>query len=71
LDSKLPSLKKIRDFRELSKNIIENDKGLIRGSAASQRSKDEQDRLKEKIRDLQARYPHVDMTQLFETDEAE
>jgi hypothetical protein len=71
LDSKLPSLKKIRDFRELSKNIIENDKGLIRGSAAAQRSKDEQDRLKEKIRDLQARYPHVDMTQLFETDEAE
>ena len=35
------------------------------------RTEDEEKRLNQKIRELQEKYPHVDMTQLFDTERAE
>lgn len=67
----MPQSKKLKQFRDFSKNLIENESGFIRGSASSVRTQDEEDRLREKLRELQAKYPHVDLTQLYDTDRAE
>ena len=46
IDSHLPKSQKLKEFREFSKNLIENEEGLIRGSASSTRTKDEEERLR-------------------------
>jgi len=56
----------------LAKEVIENNSVHTRdhGSTSTRGGRDEA-RLNEKMRDLQQKYPHVDFTQLFETDRAE
>lgn len=71
INDELPSRKKLEEFRKLARDIIEDAPGTTRQGRISDRTKDEEDRLKLKIKELQDKYPHVDMTQLYDTQKAE
>ena len=66
----LPNRKKLKEFRSFAKEIIENKPNYTRRGRI-ERTEEEEKRLTLKIRELQEKYPHVDMTQLFDTDRAE
>lgn len=70
LDQVLPKREKLMQFREMAKNLIENNKNHVR-SHFTPRSPHEEKQLTQKMRDFQAKYPNIDMTQLFETEQAE
>jgi len=52
LDSNIPRSKKLKDFRDFAKNLIENEDGIIRSQETATRTKDQEDRLREKMREL-------------------
>jgi hypothetical protein len=56
----------------LAREVIENNEIHTRDTASTAtRGAREEARLNDKMRDLQQKYPHVDFTQLFETDRSE
>ncbi len=71
IDSYKPKNKKLTDFRNLAKKVIEGTVDTTRNGPASERTQLEEERLRAKIEALQVKYPHVDMSQLFATEKAE
>ena len=63
-------MKKLKDFREMAREVLENPKYIARGEY-SQRFEDEEERLNAKIREMQRKDPDTDYTELFETERAE
>lgn len=70
MDKDLPSLKKLKEFRSLAREVLDNKESSKLGSLA-QRTTAEEEALNEKIRALQRENPDKDYTQLFETERAE
>jgi len=70
MDKDLPSLKKIKEFNELAREVIDNSSRAKLGGMIN-RSQSEEEQLSEKIRQLQKENPDKDYTQLFETERAE
>lgn len=72
IDNQLPSRKKLNEFRELAKDLIEDNKYHTKlHKSTKQRTPEERAALNDKIKALEKAYPHVDFTQLFETDRSE
>jgi GTP1/Obg family GTP-binding protein len=69
IDKDLPSLKKLKDFRETAKDVIDG-KRSFKGALLQRTQREEQD-LMDKIRQLQKDNPDKDYTQLFQTERAE
>ena len=62
-------MKKVKEFREMARTVIEGDKYKDRSWVP--RNEAEEEKLNEKIRQLQKEHPEIDYTQLFETERAE
>lgn len=71
IDKDLPSLKKLKEFRELAREVIDNNDKPKFGTNLPKRNQVEEDALNEKIRKLQKENPDIDYTQLFDTERAE
>lgn len=68
----MPSHFKLKEFRKLAKDVIEGGvDGKARGARRGNRSDMEHERLLQKVRELEKKYPHIDVTQLFMTDKAD
>jgi hypothetical protein len=63
-------LKKLKEFRELARDTIDNSSRHKLRSPVS-RTKEEEENVNEKIRQLQRENPDIDYTQLFDTERAE
>jgi hypothetical protein len=61
LDQDMPNSIKLKEFRQHAKDLIENKKGFVRTEHTA-RTPLEEENIERKMRDLQKRYPHVDMT---------
>lgn len=71
IDQDLPSLKKLKEFRELAREVIDDPAQPKLGTILSKRSPQEEQVLNEKIRKLQKENPDIDYTQLFDSERAE
>ena len=69
MEEELPSLKKLKDFRAIAKEMIENPKGKSR--KLIRRSKRETEELHEKLKEFASANPGVDVTTLFESEKTE
>ena len=68
----MPSHFKLKQFRKLAKDVIEGGiEGKTRGDRRYNRTDLEHERLMKKVRELEAKYPHIDVTQLFMTEKAD
>lgn len=63
-------MKKLKEFRELARDTIDNSSRHKLRSPVS-RTKEEEENVNEKIRQLQRENPDIDYTQLFDTERAE
>jgi hypothetical protein len=64
-------LKKLKEFRELAREVIDNSDKPKLGTYFPKRSQAEEEIVNEKIRKLQKENPDIDYTQLFESERAE
>ena len=71
MDKDLPSLKKIKDFRDLAREVIDDPSRPKVGALLDKRTSQEERDLDDKIRKMQRENPDLDLTQLFETERAE
>jgi len=71
IDRELPSLKKLKEFRELARDVIDNGDKPKYQTFNPKRTQEEEEILNDKIRKLQKENPDIDYTQLFDTDRAE
>ena len=71
MDKELPSLKRLKEFRSIAQEMIENPKGRTRRHASSRRTKRETEELYQKLKEYQASNPNIDVSSLFETDKAD
>jgi hypothetical protein len=62
IDRELPSLKKLKEFRELARDVIDNGDKPKYQTFNPQRKKEEEDILNDKIRKLQKENPDIDYT---------
>jgi hypothetical protein len=71
MDKDLPSLNKIKDFRNLAREVIDDPARPKIGAIVDKRTSQEERDLDDKIRKMQRENPDLDLTQLFETERAE
>ena len=71
IDKDLPSLKKLKEFRELAREVIDNGDKPKYQTLQPKRTREEEEALNDKIRKLQKENPDIDYTQLFDTERAE
>ncbi|CDW82520.1 UNKNOWN [Stylonychia lemnae] len=69
LDKEMPKLKRIEKFKQLARDLIENDPKESRKNIG--RNQKQEDIVNDKIRQLQKENPDIDFTQLFDTERAE
>jgi hypothetical protein len=62
IDRELPSLKKLKEFRELARDVIDNGDKPKYQTFNPKRTKEEEDILNDKIRKLQKENPDIDYT---------
>lgn len=59
----MPSHFKLKEFRALARDVIEGGiKGKARSGRNDQRTTFEEERLREKVKELEEKYPHIDLT---------
>jgi len=66
MEQNLPKSKKLKSFRQFAKSLIDSDSDKI-----GNQNEEQEEKLRNKIKDLQHKYPHVDFTQLYDTERAE
>ena len=71
MDKDLPSLKKIKEFKALAREVIDDPAKPKLGSLVDKRTSQEERDLDDKIRKMQRENPDLDLTQMFETERAE
>lgn len=66
----MPNRRKLKEFRALARNVIagtsHTDNKVVNG-----RSDLDEEKLRAKIKEFEKKYPHVDLSQLFNTEKAE
>jgi len=70
--AEMPSHFKLKEFRKLARDVIEG--GVdhkARSGRIDRRTTFEEERLREKVKDLEEKYPHVDFTQIFMGEKAD
>ena len=67
----MPALKKLKEFRSLAQEMIENPKNKTRRHKSNRRTKRETEELYQKMREFEAANPGVNLTTLFENEELE
>lgn len=71
IDSEMPNLQRLKEFKSLAQEMIENPKGRTRRHQSQRRTQREVEELYEKLREYQAQHPHMDLSGLFENYEAD
>ena len=71
IDKELPKTKRLQEFKQLAQEILENSKHKTRRHESQRRTKREQEELNQRMRELQKEYPDLDLTQLFESEQAQ
>jgi len=67
----MPSLQRLKEFRSLAQEMIENPNGKTRRHQSNRRTKRETEELYAKMKEFQAANPGVDISTLFDSEEAE
>ena len=67
----LPSRKKLTDFNNLAKRVIEGRSRTGHVHQTDQRTQLAEERLRAKVAEFEKKYPHVDLSQIFDSDRAE
>jgi len=67
----MPSLQRLKEFKQIAQEMIEDPKHKNRRHASSRRTKKEQQELYIKLKEYQVKHPELDVTSLFESHEAE
>ena len=72
IDSMLPSRKKLKKFRKMARSLIEDNNYKSRVEPSSQFMTElERDRFDAKVKEMEAAYPNLDLTTLYESDSAD
>lgn len=71
IDAHMPKARKLKEFRDFARDIIENKPYRMRQAKMSRRTREEEREVDEKIRKLQKENPSVDLTPLFNSDRAD
>jgi hypothetical protein len=71
MDKDLPSLKKIKEFKTLAREVIDDPSRPKLGAMNEKRTSQEERDLDDKIRKMQRENPDLDLTQMFETERSE
>lgn len=71
MDSQMPSLRKLKAFREIAQELIENPDNVTGQSAPNRRFRREREQLVQKLKKFQKEHPEVDITQLFENEKTD
>ena len=72
IDSMLPSRKKLKKFKQMAKSLIEDNKFKSRVEPSSQFMTElERDRFDAKVKEMEAAYPNLDLTTLYESESAD
>ena len=71
MDNELPDLKKLKEFRSLAQEMIENPQHKTRRHKSNRRTKRETEELYEKLKAHEAANPGINLTSLFETEQIE
>lgn len=71
IDKELPNLARLKGFKQLAQEMIEDPKGKTRRFESGRRTKRETEELYEKLKEFQRENPNVDVTQLFENEKAD
>ena len=71
IEEEMPSDRRLKEFKSIAQELIENPRGKTRRHGSSRRTQREQEELYEKIKAFQAENPGVDVSMLFESEQAE
>lgn len=71
IEEEMPSIQRLKEFKSIAQEMIENPKGKTRRHSSNRRTQREQEELYEKIKAFQAKHPGVDVSMLFESEQAE
>ena len=71
IENEMPALKKLKEFRSIAQEMIENPKGKTRRHKSNRRTKRETEELYQKMREFEASNPEVNLTSLFESEALE
>jgi hypothetical protein len=67
----MPSLKRLKEFKSIAQEMIENPKGRTRRHASSRRTERETEELYQKLKEYQKQNPNIDVTSLFESEKTD
>mmetsp|Transcript_24320 Transcript_24320/g.37594 ORF Transcript_24320/g.37594 Transcript_24320/m.37594 type:complete len:266 (+) Transcript_24320:2338-3135(+) len=67
-DKEMPKLKKLKEFRGIAQELIEENKYKTRRHVNKRRTKREEAELKAKIKEFQSKNPNVDVSSLYNSD---
>lgn len=67
----MPALTRLKEFKSIAQEMIENPNGKTRRHQSNRRTKRETEELYQKLKEYQAANPGMDVTALFESHEAE
>ena len=68
MDNELPDLKKLKEFRSIAQEMIENPQHKTRRHRSNRRTKRETEELYEKLKAYEAANPGINLTSLFESE---
>lgn len=71
IENEMPALARLKEFKSLAQEMIENPKGKTRRHISNRRTKRETEELYHKLKEYEAANPGMDLTTLFESHEAE
>lgn len=71
IDNEMPSLQRLKDFKKIAQELVENPNGRTRRHISSRRTKRETEELYQKLKALERENPDMDLTTLFESHKAE
>ena len=71
IDKEMPRLERLKEFKSVAREILEDPKFRTRRHESLRRTKREQEELNRKMRAIQKKHPDLDITQLFESEKTE
>ena len=66
----MPNRRKLKEFRDLARNVIAGSNQTY-NKVPNARSDFDEEKLRAKVKEFEKKYPHVDLSQLFNTEKAE
>jgi hypothetical protein len=71
IDKEMPRIDRLKEFKSVAREILEDPKFRTRRHESLRRTKREQEELNRKMKAIQKKHPDLDITQLFESEKTE